>query len=167
VRESRGVPDRWELSIDEFDARFALMRDRLVRICTGFVGAPMAEDVVHDAFIRGRVRRRQLRDDDLFEPWITRVAFRICLDRKASGRRLVDTLLRVGGPSRDLSRDLGLRELVEQLPPRERTLVVLHYGHGYRLEEIADMSGLSAVNVRTIIFRARRRLREQVQRADR
>jgi DNA-directed RNA polymerase specialized sigma24 family protein len=44
---------------------------------------------------------------------------------------------------------------------------VLHYGHGYRLEEIAEMTGLSAINVRTIIFRARRRLREQVERANR
>ncbi|MGH2456404.1 MAG: RNA polymerase sigma factor, partial [Candidatus Limnocylindria bacterium] len=62
---------------------------------------------------------------------------------------------------------LGLRELVERLPPRERTLVVLHYGHGYRLDEIARMTGLSAVNVRTIVFRARRRLRDQVEDADR
>lgn len=167
MTESRAVPDPWELGVDEFDARFALTRDRLVRICTGFVGASMAEDVVHDAFIRGRARRQQLRDDDLFEAWITRVAIRICLDRKASGRRLLDILLRLGGPGRDLGRDVGLRELVEGLPPRERVLVVLHYGHGYRLEEIADMTGLSAVNVRTIVFRARRRLREQVERANR
>jgi RNA polymerase sigma-70 factor (ECF subfamily) len=167
VTESRAVPDPWELGVDEFDARFALMRDRLVRICTGFVGASMAEDVVHDAFIRGRARRHQLRDDDLFEAWITRVAIRLCLDRKAAGRRLLDVLLRMGKPARDVGRDVGLRDLVAGLPPRERTLVVLHYGHGYRLEEIAEMTGLSAVNVRTIIFRARRRLREQVERANR
>ncbi len=165
MTESRIVP--WVLGVDEFDARFALMRERLVRICAGFVGATIAEDVVHDAFIRGRARRHQLRDEDRFEAWITRIAIRICLDRKASGRRLLDVLLGIRRPARDLGRDAGLRELVEELPPRERTVVVLHYGHGYRLEEIAAMSGLSAVNVRTILFRARRRLREQVERANR
>ncbi len=164
MTESRIVP--WEMGVDEFDARFALMRERLVQICTGFVGAALAEDVVHDAFIRGRARRHQLRNEDRFETWITRVAIRICLDRKASGRRLLDVLLGIRRPARDLGRDAGLRELVEELPPRERTVVVLHYGHGYRLEEIAAMSGLSAVNVRTIIFRARRRLRDQVERAN-
>jgi RNA polymerase sigma factor (sigma-70 family) len=63
-------------------------------------------------------------------------------------------------------RDVGLRELIERLPPRERTLVVLHYGYGYRVEDIAAMAGMSAVNVRTILFRARRRLRDQIE-ADR
>jgi RNA polymerase sigma factor (sigma-70 family) len=167
VTESRAAPDRWELGVDEFDAHFALMRDRLVRICIGLVGASMAEDVVHDTFIRGRARRAQLRDNDLFDAWITRIAIRICLDRKAARRRLLDVLLGVRQPTRSLARDAGLRELIEELPPRERTLVVLHYGHGYRLEEIAEMTGLSAVNVRTIVFRARRRLREQMERTDR
>lgn len=82
------------LGADEFDARFAIMRDRLIRICTGFVGAATAEDVVHDTFLRARERRHQLRNDDLFEAWITRVAIRICLDRKASGKRLLDAMLR-------------------------------------------------------------------------
>ena len=165
MTESRVVP--WELGVDEFDARFALMRERLVRICTGFVGPAMAEDVVHDAFIRGRAKRHQLRREELFEAWITRIAIRICLDRREAGRRLLDVLLRIRPPSRELGPDAGLRQLVEQLPPRERTLVVLHYGHGYRLGEIARMSGLSPVNVRTIIFRARRRLRDELQRTNR
>jgi RNA polymerase sigma-70 factor (ECF subfamily) len=56
-------------------------------------------------------------------------------------------------------RDLALDELVERLPPRERTLIVLHYGYGYGMEELARLTGLSSVNVRTIVFRARRRLR--------
>lgn len=164
MTESRVIP--WELGVDEFDARFALMRERLVRICTGFVGPAMAEDVVHDAFIRGRDKRRQLRREELFEAWITRVAIRICFDRRRSGTRLLEVLLRSRPPSRELGGDTGLRQLIEDLPPRERTLVVLHYGHGYRLEEIAQMSGLSAVNVRTILFRARRRLRNAIERAN-
>jgi RNA polymerase sigma factor (sigma-70 family) len=60
-------------------------------------------------------------------------------------------------------RDVALRELIERLPPRERTLVVLHYGYGYRVDDIAAMGGLSAVNVKTILFRARRRLREEME----
>lgn len=155
------------LGAEEFDARFALMRERLVRICTGFVGAAMAEDVVHNTFIRARERRRQLRNEDLFEAWITRVAVRICLDRKASGKRLLDAMLRARPQTGAGARDAGLRELVEGLPPRERTLVVLHYGYGYRLGEIAGMTGLSAVNVRSVLFRARRRLRQQLKAADR
>ena len=149
-----------------YDARFAAVRDRLVRICAGFIGADEAEDVVHDAYLRGRTRIAQLRDDDLFEPWMTRIAINLCMNRHRSLRTLRDLLPALLSRRAASDRDLGLLDLVERLPPRERTVLVLHYAYGYRLEEIARMSGLSAVNVRTIVFRARRRLADRVREAD-
>jgi RNA polymerase sigma-70 factor (ECF subfamily) len=147
--------------------RFAMGRDRLVAICRGLVGADAAEDVVQDTFLRGRRRFQQLRDDDLFEAWITRIAINLCLDLRRANRRFADVVRAWWRPERQgPQRDVGLRQLIERLPPRERTLVVLHYGYGYRVEEIASMADLSAVNVRTILFRTRRRLRDQIE-ADR
>ena len=69
-------------------------------------------------------------------------------------RELLPALL----PRRTAASDIGLRELVEKLPPRERTVLVLHYGHGYRLEEIAVILDLTHTNVRTVIARTRKRL---------
>lgn len=156
-----------ELGLDVYDMRFAMGRDRLIAICRGLVGQDAAEDVVHDTFLRGRRAFHQLRDDDLFEAWITRIAVNVCLDLRRANRRFTDVLRAWWGrESQSPQRDVGLRELIERLPPRERTLVVLHYGYGYRVEDIAAMAGLSAVNVRTILFRARRRLRDQIE-ADR
>jgi len=149
-----------------YDARFEVARERLVRICAGFVGADAAEDVVHDAYLRGRSRFGQLRDIDLFEAWLTRLAINLCVNRTRSGRRLRDLLPSLR-PTPPVQRDAGLRELVERLSPRERTLVVLRYGHGYRFDEIARMTGLSTVNARSIVFRARRRLAEELREADR
>jgi RNA polymerase sigma-70 factor (ECF subfamily) len=128
------------------------------------VGADAAEDVVHDAFLRGRRAFHQLRDEDLFEGWITRIAVRVCLDLRRADRRFAD-VVRAWWRREPQSpvRDVALRELIERLPPRERTLVVLHYGYGYRVDDIAAMGGLSAVNVKTILFRARRRLREEME----
>ena len=71
---------------------------------------------------------------------------------------LLGRIARLGVPEPAQARDVGLRELIGLLPSRERTVLVLHYAYGYALAEIADMLGLSHVNVRTIIFRARRRL---------
>lgn len=152
---------------DVFDARFALARDRLVRICAGFVGADAAQDVAQDTFLRARERRHQLHDDDLFEAWLTRIAINLCVNHQRSSRRLLELLPSFLSRPTAAERDLGLRELVEQLPARERTLVVLHYGYGYRLDEIARLSGLSPINVRTIVFRARRRLGERLREVDR
>lgn len=153
-----------EVERDAYDMRFAMGRDRLVAICGGLVGADAAEDVVHDTFLRGRRSFHQLRDDDLFEAWITRIAVNVCLDLHRANRRFTE-VVRAWWRREPQSpqRDVGLRQLIEGLPPRERTLVVLHYGNGYRVEDIAAMAGLSAVNVKTILFRARRRLRDQIE----
>lgn len=167
VTEPRPISATRDAKVDAFDRLFEAARDRLVRICTGFVGTDAAEDVVHDAYLRGRERFAQLRDLDLFEGWLTRLAINLCLNRHRSGRRLRDLLPRLADRSRAAPRDAGLRELVEALPPRDRTLVVLHYGYGYQFDEIARMTGLSTVNARTIVFRARRRLADQVREADR
>ena len=149
-----------------YDADFARIRDRLRRIAAGLVGDD-ADDVVQDTYVRGLARRHQLRDHDLFDAWITRIVIRLCLDRRSAGRRLADAVRRLAPPhERTQVRDLSLHELIAQLPFRERTLVVLHYGHGYSMEDIARLTGLTAVNVRTIVFRARRRLRGWLEAED-
>jgi RNA polymerase sigma-70 factor (ECF subfamily) len=150
-----------------FDARFSAGRERLVRICAGFIGVDQAEDVVQDAYVRGRARFDQLRDLDLFDAWMTRIAINLCVNRQRRNARLRDRLRELVSRPTAPPRDIGLRELVERLPPRERTVLVLHYGHGYRLDEIARLSGLSSTNVRTIVFRARRRLADELHRSGR
>ncbi|MGH2444631.1 MAG: RNA polymerase sigma factor [Candidatus Limnocylindria bacterium] len=141
----------------DFDARFALARERLLRITASLVGADDAEDVVQDTYLLGRKRFDQLRDDAAFEPWVTRIAVNLCFGRHRRAKRLRE-LLPALLPRKAPASDIGLRDLVERLPPRDRTVLVLHYGHGYRLEEIATVLDLTHTNVRTIIARSRKRL---------
>lgn len=149
----------------EFDLRFARARDRLVRICASLVGIEEAEDVVHDAYMLGRRRFDQLRDGSAFDAWLTRIAVNLCFSRHRRIQRLRRALPALVRPALPPS-DVGLRELVESLPPRERTVLVLHYGHGYRLEEIAALLDLTHTNVRTIIARTRKRLYAAWQQAE-
>jgi RNA polymerase sigma factor (sigma-70 family) len=158
VVEASPVADETDARVD-FDARFELARGRLLRIAASLVGPDEAEDVVQDTFLLGRRRYGQLRDRSAFEPWLTRIAVNLCFGRHRRGarlRRLLPALM----PPRSRHSDVGLRELVEALAPRERTVLVLHYGHGYQLDEIASLLDLTHTNVRTIIARTRRRLFE-------
>lgn len=162
------TPKPVAIDASAFDARFADARDRLVRICAGLVGADAADDVLHDTYLRARSHQGQLRDEELFEAWLTRIAINLCMNRHRSQRRWLARLpMLARRPSVAPSRDAGLHELIERLPGRERTLVVLHYGHGYSLEEVALMSDLTPTNVRSIVFRARRRLRRDLEEANR
>ncbi|HYN50795.1 MAG TPA: RNA polymerase sigma factor [Thermoleophilaceae bacterium] len=152
---------------DDFDRRFAAIHPKLMNICRSLVGIDAAEDVVHDTYLRGRSRIHQLRDLARFDAWLTRIAINLCFTWHRSRRRVT------GRPNADLStnsvhqRDTALRELIEDLPPRDRTLIVLHYGYGYTLAEIGQMLGISAGNARVAVFRARARLGEQLRAAAR
>ncbi|MDQ3691297.1 MAG: RNA polymerase sigma factor [Chloroflexota bacterium] len=150
-----------------FDRRFAEVRERVHRICIGLVGRDSAEDVVHDVYLRARSRQAQLRNPEHFDAWICRAAINLCFNRHRAQIRLLDRLPSLAGREHQAEPDLGLRELIERLPARERTVVVLHYGYGYRLEEVAGLLELTAVNARTILFRARQKLGQQLREAER
>ncbi len=121
--------------------------------------------MVHDTYLLGRRRFEQLRDGSAYEPWITRIAVNLCYSQHRRTKRLRELLPGLLS-ARAPATDIGLRELVESLPPRERTVLVLHYGHGYRLEEIATILDLTHTNVRTIIARTRKRLFTAWRRAE-
>jgi RNA polymerase sigma-70 factor (ECF subfamily) len=140
----------------DLDAAFERARPRLLAIARGLVGAAGAEDVAHDTYLTARERIGQLRDPAAIEAWLARIAIHRCYrqrQRRLHLDRLLPWLQRT-----PTSSSLELRELVERLPARERTILVLHYGHGYSLAEIGQLLEITHVNARAIISRARRRL---------
>ena len=141
----------------DFDRRFGEARGRLVGVCRSLVGDD-AEDVVHDTYVLARSRLGQLREQGALEAWLTAMAINACYGRHRRRQRLGEILTAVV-PSAPVASDPDLRTLVQALPFRERTIVVLHYGHGLTLEEIARLLGEKPGTVRSVLFRARARLR--------
>jgi RNA polymerase sigma-70 factor (ECF subfamily) len=153
------------LSVDEFDARFDRARSRVRAVARSILGEQHADDIVQDTYLAARSRLDQLRDVSALDRWLARIAENLCYQ----------ALRRTSVQGRNLPRlteevptsDLGLREMIERLPLRERAILVLHYGHGYSLEEIAGILSLSYPNVRALISRTRRRLYRQWKELDR
>lgn len=146
-----------------FDGRFAEMRPHLVAVCRSLVGDD-AEDVVHDSYLRARSRLHQLRDPGSLQAWLTAMAVNECYGRHRRRQRLTEILATVR-PAPATTSDPDLRALVQALPFRDRTVVVLHYGHGLSLEEIARLLGAKPSTIRSVLFRARKRLRAQLEEA--
>lgn len=158
----RGMAD-----LEAFDARFARVRGRIIAICIALAGSQDADDLLHDTYVRARERIGQLRDESLFEAWVARIAVNECRTKHRRAGRLRDHLPALAASERIApDPDTALQELVDALPTRERATVVLHYGYGYDLKEIARLLGLGHSNVRSIIHRARKRLRRAWQEAD-
>lgn len=141
-----------------FDARFELLRPRLTAVAIGLVGRPNAEDVVQDAYLRARTRLGQLHDRGAIDAWLTRIVVRTAFNHRRRERGFLERLPLIGRRSAAASSDVGLRDLIERLPLRERTVLVLHYAHGYQLHEVGELLGISHANARQIAARARRRL---------
>lgn len=146
--------------------RFEDLRSRLVALAGSLVGRDAAEDVVHDAYLRAQSSIGQLRDPDALDAWLTRIVIRTAYNHHRHRAGLLARITRLAQRQAAPAPDIGLRELVARLPSRERTVIVLHYAYGYGLAEIAALLGLSHTNVRTIVFRARRRLAAEWRRTD-
>ena len=157
-----------DLALDDlaadFEARFERLRPRLSAVCTAVAGADDAPDLVHETYLRASERVRQLRDPALFDAWVVRIALNEAKSVLRDRRRLAARVVQLA-PRQANASDVGLRQLIEQLAPRERAVIVLHYAYGYRMREIARLLDLSEINVRTLAFRARRRLRAQLEEA--
>jgi RNA polymerase sigma factor (sigma-70 family) len=123
------------------------------------VGLDAAEDVVHDTYLVARARVGQLRDPSALEPWLVQICVRRCFRLTKRSRQLVRLIAGMAQPSTEAAAPwLEMRELLEGLGPRERTVLVLHHGYGHTLVEVADLLGISHANARAIASRGRRAL---------
>ena len=175
--------------VDEFVERVAALRGDLMRSLTSR-GADVndADDVVQDALLKafGHLERRRTRVE--LRPWLMQVTRHVLYDRvrrqqvreAASGdadldvfegrqpepaevlegaeRRYGDRLVPSLVAERAVQAGLG------SLRDRDRELLVDHYERGRGLAEIAAREGVHSQTVKVRLFRARRRLANQVER---
>lgn len=104
--------------------------------------------------------------------WLHRIAVNVMLqDGRAAGRRasrvvtVADELLQAA-PARAAGADLrlDLERAIALLPVGARTALVLHDIEGYTHDEIAAMTGVTSGTVKSQLHRARRLLRERLNR---
>jgi len=134
-----------------------------------------AEDVTQEAFLR-YWRTDPDVPDDRVGAWLTRVVHNLCIDH-ARRRKTVrvyfgqhdptalDHLAAV--PADDTADDtLGqeLLDAMEALSPETRSVMIMHYEQGLKLREIADLLGANVNSLKVRIHRARKTLREVLDR---
>jgi RNA polymerase sigma-70 factor (ECF subfamily) len=133
--------------------------------------AAAAEEVAQDAFVRAFTHLPAYDEQRPFFPWIATIAVRLSqnwLRRHASGRaHSALDLDRHVSPSRDPlqefmvdERDRALWRQVAALSSGQRAAVILHYREEMPVADVARALGVTSGTVKTLLFRARRRLRE-------
>jgi RNA polymerase sigma-70 factor (ECF subfamily) len=133
-----------------------------------------ALDVVQETFISAARHLASLRDDDRFGSWLFSIAHRKCVDRwRKSGREeplepeVADALPDLDSdPSEILIRreqEAEFMQLIEQLPPPQRSVLLLHFVEDFSLEEIAGITGAQLGTVKSRLHYAKRALRKLLE----
>lgn len=131
-----------------------------------------AEEVAQEAFARAFRRFRQLRDRDRFRSWLTRMTWRLAIDRwRADRRRAARELATISEPSRPSTEDVAVaRErskyvwlAIEELPEKLRLVVVLSAIEGHDTREVADLLDVPEGTVKSRLFSARKMLAEKLR----
>ena len=143
----------------EFARRLTQMQGSLYRVAASYLrGESDRLDAVSEAIARAWEKRETLRDEALFSTWMTRILIRVCVDIQRRQKRMtpVDTL-----PETPTGEDscAALREAVDSLPQKLRTMVVLYYMEGYEVLEVARIMGTTKGAVCAGLSRAREKLR--------
>lgn len=120
-----------------------------------------AEEVVIDTMVTAWERIRSLRDPAALRPWLLRIAARHALARHRRAVRshglLDETMATVSGaPDPDR---IALAAALDDLPPRMRACLSLHYYAGLTATETAAALGISANTVKFHLKAGLERLR--------
>jgi RNA polymerase sigma-70 factor, ECF subfamily len=159
-----------------FEILMRRYNQRLFRVARGILADDAeAEDVMQEAYVRAFRELASFRGEARFATWLTRIACHEALARTRKRRRLVpiaggeppDPPSEASGPDRELeNRELQalLREALEALPDPLRAVFCLREVEGLSSEQTADALGLSVENVRVRLHRAKRSLRQALDR---
>ncbi len=165
---------------EEFKRLFIPLADKLYRIVRRLVdNDEEAKDIIQDAYLKLWEIRDQLREIENREAFCVRLVKNQALDYLKSARykNACDSI------SGDMAQEIPQTEknadplsemirtengaivskLIEHLPQQQKELIRLrHYGE-CSMEEIVGLTGISAGNVRTILSRARKKIKEEFE----
>lgn len=150
-----------EQFISHVEATQRAFRRFLVALCCG--DSALADDVAQEAYIKAYLSCDDFRDSTKFNAWIFRIGYNTFIDHRRAAKSFVDydqARTIAADDDTDASfRYQALYEALNQLPPKERTSVLLFYMEGYSIKEIADIVEASQGAVRQHLSRGRNHLR--------
>lgn len=154
-----------------FDVIVERHRRSVYQLCYRFVGNHEdASDLSQDVFLRAYRGLKKFRGQSSVATWLYRIGVNVCLNRVSvktpkseplEDRQHVDT--HTESPSDRVlrgERAARVRAAVAELPPKQRTVLVLRIYQELSHQEIADIVGSSVGAVKANVFHALRNLRK-------
>lgn len=142
-----------------------------------------AEDVVQETFLRVYKNLDRYDDTMKFSTWIYRIATNLCIDRlrkrkpsysldaESADHEGLDGYSMIPSDDRTPESEILLSELqetirqaIETLPPKYKTVMVLRYLQDMSLQEIGEVLDMPVTTVKTRVHRGREFMRKRLAR---
>lgn len=121
------------------------------------------DDLFQEALLRALDKLPSLRDDGAFRYWLYRVIISVHRNRykRAFWRRWLPLEIEPAAPDRthELGGSERARLALAELPHEQREAIVLFELEGWKVEELAELLGVSVSAVKSRLVRGRQRLR--------
>ena len=148
---------------------------RLQRVALRMLGnVEDAEDMVQEVYMKLWGKREELPDVQNMEAYCVALTKNMCIDRLRLAevdRVDVDDVPLSLAAADDVAGQLERQDAVEQvkliietLPEKQQQVITLRDIRDCTFEEIEEQTGLTAVNVRALLSRARKTIRERFKR---
>jgi RNA polymerase sigma-70 factor (ECF subfamily) len=132
-----------------------------------------AEDVIQDVFVKVFTNLHTLDEDKAFVGWLYRIAVNTCLSYLRSHKKLRQKTI----PLEDVQGVLAdsaatatqraenkiLEQSIQKLPPKLKSVFLLHDVQGFKHQEIAHILGCSVGTSKSQLFKARKRIRKLLE----
>ena len=163
------------MDAENFKRKFLSFHPKLIRIAYALVeNKADAEDILQDAYFKLWNKRDELPDIENPEAFCVTLVKNLSLDFLRSPRanrreeeiESVFTLATDSSPEKELEtkdKEQQIRQLINRLPENQRQVLRLRGIDDCSMDEIEQITGLNAVNVRVLLSRARKVIREQFE----
>jgi RNA polymerase sigma-70 factor (ECF subfamily) len=172
VREARaGNTDAWDVLFKRFQLPLYVYVFELVH------NEQATLDIVQETFISAVRHLAALQADEKFGSWLFSIAHQKCIQlwrRQGCEREFLAESAAAPAEYDDSPGDLLIRKeheqefmrLLAQLPPAQRSVLLLHFIEEFSLEEIAQITGAQHGTVKSRIHYAKKALRKLIEASD-
>ncbi len=151
---------------EDFEALITRHENRLYRTALTVMGnVSDAEDMVQEAFLRAYEKAPEFISEEHEKAWLIRVTVNLCNSRlRSPWRKRREPLLDSYPAPKPEQRELLGHVL--SLPPKYRAVIHLFYYEGYPVKDIAELTGQKESTVRSLLTRARQKLKSDLKEDD-
>ena len=153
----------------DFEKVYDEYADMLYRIALSHSGnSHDAMDAVQDVFIKLTSNNVAFKDDEHKKAWLIRATVNRCIDFKRKWQIRSYTPIEEAYDIPDEKNTLpsAVKAMLECLPQRFKTVLILHYLEGFSVDETAKILNLSVSAVKMSLSRARDYVKEKYKLED-